>query len=164
MTQPPSSVVVEQVRAARHLFDHALRSGALASGAEALGARLRAFEAQPVSQPLAAWARDFSVALGAEGAPEVVSLARALEIELEGKTAAAVFELGETLLAQRRLLKAEVLDAAVLIDANPTTEELRSVLQTWIHRLAAGGGPILGWVRDLHDRLALPGASGGEPR
>ena len=153
MTQAPS-LLAEQVRAARALFDDATRASVHVSHAEELSARLVAIEAQPDGQSLAAWVRDFRV-----GLREIVDLAVALEMELEGKAAAAVFDLGDALVRQQRLPDAEVLDLAGQIGANPTTEQLRAVLQTWIARVAPGGGRILAWMRDLHDRLALPSAA-----
>ena len=44
-------------------------------------------------------------------------------------------------------------EASADVGHEPTAEALRAVLMTWITRGAAWGGPIVGWMRDLRDRL-----------
>jgi hypothetical protein len=153
MTQAPS-LLAEQVRAARALFDDASRASVHVSPAEELGARLVAIEAQPDGQSLAAWVRDFRV-----GLHEIVDLAASLEMELEGKAEAAVFDLGNALVMRHCLPDAEVGALATQLGTNPTAEQLRAVLQTWMACAVPGSGRITAWMRGLHDRLALLSAA-----
>ena len=86
---------------------------------------------------------------------EVSARAEALERELQGDLRGAVVVLGGMLVHQRRLEASEV--GEIERGPEPSPEELRTVLGSWIQRGAAWGGPILGWMRDLHDRLEAPG-------
>ena len=158
------------------LFAEAVRTRALIFH-EALDARLLVVASSPTQGSLLAWAGDFFTALPTEGhieledsrlAPDFLTALRAkghlelvvcawsLQQELEGQLAGAVFVLGQALVQQQHLQPSEVTGIAAELGAEPTAEALRTVLHGWIQRGAAWGGPILGWMRDLHHRLALP--------
>ncbi len=159
------TLVEEQLRAAHKLFDEAVRTHALGAHVvpEALGAQLLALGSSPTHDSLLAWARNFRGAcIGAtplvagqpmplEGHLEIGASASALELELQGDFRGAVVALGSALVHQRRLIAEEV--GELERGRAPNTEELRTVLGTWIQRGAAWGGPILGWMRDMRDRL-----------
>ena len=147
----------DQLRAAHRLYRDAVRSGAVAP--EPLGSRLLALGTAPTHEALLAWAHDFSAALGRPPVDraDIVACAVSFCHELSGKLGDAVFVLGELLSVQRRLTPDEVKEASADVGHEPTTEVLRAVLTIWITRGAAWGGPIVGWMRDLRDRLESRG-------
>jgi hypothetical protein len=155
-------LVKEQLRAAHALFREAEIAGALTS-AESRDAQPLAAVSTP--EALRAWAHDFRAALSTEGHLELVARARSLELELEGILPGAVLVLGRLLVLQQRLETAELEEVAAELGPEATREGLRAVLTTWISRGAAWGGPILGWMRDLRDRLEIeeaPASGGGD--
>jgi hypothetical protein len=161
----PPSLFAEQLRVATALYQEAVRKGALFPDASStsLDAQLAATTSSPMPDALLAWARNFrNACIGAvpprQGQPppadehiEIAALAVALEHELAGDFRGSVYALGVVLIHQRRLEADEVYP--IERAREPSAEELRTVLVTWIARSGAWGGPVLGWMRDLHDRL-----------
>jgi hypothetical protein len=171
-----SSLLAEQLRVATELYQEAVRKGALFLDASsgALGAQLAAVSSSPRRDALLAWVGNFrSACIGgvpprpgqpmpAEEHIEIAALATALEHELAGDPRGAVVVFGVMLHHQQRLEADEVEE--IQRAPEPSAEELRTVLGSWIMRGAAWGGPILGWMRDLHARLeAAPGEEEGGP-
>jgi hypothetical protein len=156
VTTSTVSLLADQLRAAHRLFEAAMHSGALTSF-EVLGSRLLELGTVPPCEALQVWAHDFCVALGRPPvqSADLVACALSFEQELSGKADRAVLILGELLSAQGRLTQAEFNEAAAELGSEPTAETLCAVLQRWIFRGAAWGGPILGWMRDLRDRLEV---------
>lgn len=147
----------DQLRAAHRLYQEALGSGAVAP--EPLGSRLLALGELPPHETLLAWAHDFRDALGTPPvqSADLVGCAVSFGLELSSKAVEAVMVLGELLSAQGHLTPAELGEAAEELEREPTADALRTVLMTWINRGASWGGPIVGWMRDLRDRLEPPG-------
>jgi hypothetical protein len=143
---------VGQLRAARALFQEALRTRSLVAE-ESLGLQLQTLGSEPTSETLHTWLRAFRVALPAHSPVELLASAEALELELGGNLLGALLVLGGLLVARQRLERGEVDEAAAELGAEPTPEALRVVLQSWIHRGAAWGGPILGQMRDFYARI-----------
>ena len=170
------AVRVANGESASALYQEAVRKGALFLDASsgALGAQLAAVSSSPRRDALLAWVGNFrSACIGATpprpGQPipaeehiEIAALAAALELQLAGDFRGSVYVLGAMLVHQRRLEASEVEE--IQRGPDPSAEELRTVLGSWIMRGAAWGGPILGWMRDLHARLeAPPGEEEGGP-
>jgi hypothetical protein len=165
-----ASVRAEQLQAAFGLFQEAVSKDALIVDAyrQTLGAQLLAVAASPLQASFLAWAGNFRRAcigaapllpdqpMPADDHLEVSARADALERELQGDLRGAVVMLGGMLFHQRRL---EANDIGELEHGpEPSVETLRTVLGTWIKRAAGWGGPIVGWMQDLRDRLEPPTA------
>ena len=153
------SLLGEQLRAARALFGEALRAQLVASPrADVLGPQLLALASTPSQEGLHAWASDFLMAMPKgrqleRDALDLIACAASLELELAGKLAAAVLELGIELVHQQRLSGREFHDDSAKLGPTPTVEGLRTLLLTWINCEVARSGPLLGGMRDLRDRL-----------
>jgi len=144
----------EQLGLARALFREGLRTRALVAE-ESLALQLRGLGPEAAPESLQTWLRAFRNALPPQGHLELVSSAEALELEVAGNLVGAVLVIGGLLVAQQRLQMGEVDEAAAELGAESTPEMLRSVLQGWIQRGAAWGGPVLGWMRDFYERIEV---------
>ena len=163
-TASPKRELAALLRAARGLLEAAGRTRALVAPGfhSPLSAQLVALGSSPTQESLRMWTRDFRLAcIGVPPFPpqpmapavhlEIAACASSLELEMEGDLRGAVVELGSVLFHERRIEEEELRE---LEDGpEPSSDELRTVLGVWIQRGAAWGGPILGWMRDLRDRL-----------
>jgi hypothetical protein len=152
VTAISTELLGQQLRVARELYQEAVRTRALVAE-ESLGLQLCGFGSEADRESLRAWSSAFRAAMPTKGHRELVATAQALELELEGNLVGAVLVIGRLLVAQRRLEMSEADESAADLGAKPTPEALRAVLQGWIIRGAAWGGPILGQMRDLSERI-----------
>ena len=164
VTASPKRDLAALLRAARDLLEDAGRTRALVAPGfhPMLSAQLVALGPSPTQESLRTWTRDFRRAcIGVPPFPpqpmapavhlEIGACVASLELEVEGDLRGAVVELGSVLFHERRIGAEELRE---LEDGpEPSSDELRTVLGVWIQRGAAWGGPILGWMRDLRDRL-----------
>ena len=143
----------EQLRhAAEVVYQEAHRAAGLYS-AKNIGQLLADLSTSPTREALLAWCSDLRLALPRECPLEPRTLVSALEREIEGDMRLAVLVLGGALVEQQRLEARDAEQADIELSGEPSREALRAVLQRWIHRGVAWGGPILGWMRDLRHRL-----------
>ena len=149
-----TNLLGEQLRVAHELFQEAMRTRALVAE-ESLGLQLLGFGSETTQESLLAWSRGFRAAMPTKGHGELVASAQAFELELAGDIVGAVLVLGRLLVAQQRLEIGQFDEIAVELHATPTPEALRAVLQSWVHRGLAWGGPLLGRMRDLSERIEV---------